>query len=500
MSQTDYIDYAQMSALRRLAYRGGRAVRGLPRTLGDIGRRIAAAVTGWFRRMGAFCAEIGRAARHGDAATRASFAVMGVGSMAHRQVVRGALYLVSEVLFVLYLVFFGGAYLAKIGTLGTATAGEHWNEELQIYEYTAGDNSMQILLFSVLTLFVIGVFAVLYFSNIRAAWRTQRMIEEGQRPSSFREDIHALRDRSFHTTLLTAPTVMVTLFTVLPLLFMVLIAFTNFDKTHQPPGNLFTWVGWQNFKDIFWENPLKSYTFGNLLVWTLVWAALATFSNYILGMILALMINKKGIRLKKMWRTLFIVTIAVPQFVGLLIMSQILQEQGVLNVLLQEWGLTGSPLPFLSDGTWAKVTVILVNMWVGVPYTILITSGILMNIPEDLYESARIDGAGPVRTFMKITLPYMLFVTTPYLITQFVGNINNFNVIYFLTGGGPLTLDYYQAGKTDLLVTWLYKQTVEQQNYNLAATIGIMVFLVSAVFSLIVYNSTASSRKEDQFQ
>ena len=129
----------------------------------------------------------------------------------------------------------------------------------------------------------------------------------------------------------------------------------------------------------------------------------------------------------------------------------------------------------------------------------LITSGILLNIPEDLYESAKIDGAGPVRTFFRITLPYMLFVTTPYLITQFVGNINNFNVIFLLSNGGPLTLDYYQAGKTDLLVTWLYKQTVNDQNYALAATIGIMVFLISAVLSLVVYNSSASARKEEEF-
>jgi arabinogalactan oligomer/maltooligosaccharide transport system permease protein len=130
----------------------------------------------------------------------------------------------------------------------------------------------------------------------------------------------------------------------------------------------------------------------------------------------------------------------------------------------------------------------------------LITSGILMNIPADLYESARIDGAGVVKTFTHITLPYMIFVTTPYLITQFVGNINNFNVIYLLTGGGPLSLDYYQGGKTDLLVTWLYKLTVNNQDYNLASAIGIIIFLITASLSLLVYNLSGSSRKEESFQ
>ena len=215
---------------------------------------------------------------------------------------------------------------------------------------------------------------------------------------------------------------------------------------------------------------------------------------------LALLINRKSIRFKGMWRTVFVMTIAVPQFVSLLLMSQLLSEQGALNVLLQKLGLATEALPFLTNPTWARVTVIVVNMWVGIPYTLLITTGILMNIPEELYESARIDGAGPFATFRKITMPYMLFVTAPYLITQFVGNVNNFNLIYLLTGGGPLSLDYYQAGKTDLLVTWLYKQTVIEQNYNLASAIGILVFILSAVLSLLVYTRSSAVRKEEEFQ
>ena len=215
-------------------------------------------------------------------------------------------------------------------------------------------------------------------------------------------------------------------------------------------------------------------------------------------MILALMINKKGIKLKKLWRTVFVVTIAVPQFVSLLLMGRLLADLGAANVLLGYLGI--APVQFLTNATIARITVIVVNMWVGIPYTMLITSGILMNIPSDLYESARIDGAGTIKTFTKITLPYMLFVTTPYLITQFIGNMNNFNVIYLLSAGGPLSLDYYQAGKTDLLVTWLYKLTVNQQDFNLASAIGIIIFVISAVLSLVVYNSSSSVKKEDTFQ
>lgn len=264
---------------------------------------------------------------------------------------------------------------------------------------------MLILLFSVLTMVLALAFIILYFAGIKASYRAQRLQEKGKRLPKFREDVKALLNEKFHITLLAVPVVMVLVFTILPLIFMILIAFTNFDKNHQPPGNLFTWVGFQNFQDIFWQDPLKSFTFGNLLVWTLVWAVFATFTNYILGMILALMINKKGIKFKKFWRTIFIITIAVPQFVSLLIMSQILKDQGAVNVLLQQLGLIQEPIPFLSDGTLAKITVVIVNMWVGIPYTMLITSGILMNIPEDLYESARIDGAGRSKPFSKSPCP-----------------------------------------------------------------------------------------------
>ena len=242
------------------------------------------------------------------------------------------------------------------------------------------------------------------------------------------------------------------------------------------------------------------YAFRRILIWTLVWAFFATFLNYFLGIILAMLINKKGVKFKAFYRTLFVLAIAVPQFVSLLVMKNVLAEAGPVNVLLQELGWISAPLPFFTDPMWARMTIIAVNLWIGIPYTMLIVSGILMNIPDDLYEAARIDGASPFVMFRKITMPYVLFVTTPYLITQLVGNINNFNVIYFLTGGTPATLDYYQAGKTDLLVTWLYKLTVNSRDYSYAATIGILVFIICSLLSLITFRRSASYKNEEAFQ
>lgn len=437
--------------------------------------------------------------RRGDWKTRLSFLIMGSGCIARKQIVKGLLYLAAEVAYICYFIFFGWQYLSKFNTLGTEKFYRVWDESRQIYLNTAGDNSLLILLYSLMTLFITAGLVFLYISNVRAAYRSQVLWENGKPIPTFKEDLKSLTDKNYHTMLLSLPTLGTIALTVLPLLFMILMAFTNFDRNHQPPGNLFTWVGFQNFADVFWQNPMKSRTFFGLLSWTLVWAVMATITCFIFGMILALMINKKGIRLKSMWRTIFVTTIAVPAFVTLLLMSKALHDLGPINVFLQNMGWITEPIHFLTDGNLAKVTVIVVNMWIGIPYTMLSTSGILMNIPADLYESARIDGAGPVVQFFKITLPYMLFVMGPNLITTFISNINNFNVIYLLTGGDPKSLNYFQAGETDLLVTWLYKLTVNQQDYNLAATIGILIFVVCAVISLITFNFTASAKKEETF-
>ncbi len=444
--------------------------------------------------------DIGSIYKDGDWKTRLSYLVMGFGCLSRGQIIKGLLYLLFQVAVILYYVIFGWHYVSKLGTLGTVTVQKVYVEGSKFPINVPGDNSMLILLFGVMSLLILVPTAVIWLANIRSAGNVQRDVDDGKKPVNFLVDAKTLLNERFHITLLSVPMISLSVFTVLPIIFMILIAFTNFDKMHQPPAKLFQWVGLSNITEFFGSNPLVTTTFTGILGWTVIWAIFATFTNYLFGMILAMMINKKGIRLKKMWRTIFVITIAIPQFVSLMLMSKMLAKTGVVNVLLLQWGWIDQAIPFLDNAAYARIVVIIINMWVGIPYSMLITTGILMNIPRDLYESAAIDGAGPIKQFTKITLPYMLFVTAPYLITQFVGNINNFNVIFLLTQGGPKSLDYYQAGKTDLLVTWLYKLTVDEQAYNLASTVGIFIFIITGTLSLIVYNRSGSVKREEEFQ
>lgn len=436
---------------------------------------------------------------HGDWATRLSFFLMGFGCLRRGRIARGVLYLAVQAAFWIFFFTFGLPYIAQLGTLGTASAGETWDEERGIFVYTAGDNSMLILLYGVSSLVISLLYLLMWASSIRVCRETELLWREGVRLPRLSDELDALRGERFHTVLLALPCAAVLIFTVLPLLFMILIAFTNYDRFHMPPGNLFTWVGLSNFRAILGlgDNALLGATFRSILIWTLVWAFFATVTNYIFGMLLALLISRRGIRAKKLFRSVFVTTIAIPQFVSLMFMRNLLAEGGLVNVFLMQMGWIDTPIRFLTDATLAKCTVLAVNMWVGIPYSMLITTGILLNIPADLYEAARIDGASPWMQFRKITLPYVLFITAPYLITQFVGNINNFNVIWLLSSGGPMSGELYQGGHTDLLVTWLYRITTGEQNYKLASVIGILTFAVCAVFSLIVYSRTASAGEGD---
>ena len=445
-------------------------------------------------------ATIGQCFSKGNTITKLSFFIFGLGNLLNQQIARGLIFLGIEIAYLVYMISFGFGALGGLTTLGTVTQEEVWSPELGIYTYTDGDNSMLFLLYGVITIFL--TLAIIFIGMVsgKSAFCTQYRKEKGMSIPTFKDDLHSATEENLHVVMMGIPIVGILIFTIAPLVFTILVAFTNYDHEHQPPGNLFTWVGLQNFADLFSSSGKLADTFWPVLGWTLIWAVFATFTCYLGGLILALLINRKGTKAKGFWRFMFVISIAVPQFVTLLSMKTIFNDNGPVNILLMDLGIIDKPIYWFTDPTLAKIIIIVVNFWIGVPFTMLSTTGILQNIPGELYEAAKIDGANAITIFFKITLPYMIFVMTPNLITSFTGNINNFNVIYLLSGGGPSTADYYYAGKTDLLVTWLYKLTIDRKDYNLGAVIGILTFIVLATVSLATYRNTASYKDEGAFQ
>lgn len=472
----------------------------------------------FFKAIGNFFVRFGRSFAQGDIFVKLSAVIMGAGYFRRGQFIKGILLTVLEVVFVLGMVFAGAPYLEKFPTLGTVESKMVYNPITGKNEASDYDHSFKILLYSVVAIIIIVAFIFIYLQNIINVYKLQKLAEEGKHINTFAEDIKELKNDKFHIALLTLPSLGVILFTIVPLIVMVTIAFTNYDSSHLPPSKLFTWVGFKNFKNLFGTTATSSfgYSFGKILTWTLVWAFFATLTTYFGGIFLAKFINSPKTKLPKMWRTIFIITIAVPQFVTLLLVRNFFADSGIVNTICSSCGITDflkdiglvkanlTYIPFLSSPGWAKVMIILINIWIGVPYQMLIATGVLMNIPAELSESAKIDGANAVQSFIHITMPYMLFITGPALITQFVQNINNFNVIYLLTQDIYTTQDQRLAASSgkevDLLVTWLFRLTSDKYNYKMAAVISIMVFIVCAIFTLLAFNRTIKGDREENFQ
>ncbi len=462
----------------------------------------------------------------GSIGTKLSHFICGAGNLYHGQIIKGLIYLALQVLFVLYMVLCPGivgpnnvihptGYKSLIN-LGLPYFSENTSGRWSPNTKITTPNSFLMLLLGLVTIAIIILYIIIWLSNIKSSYLADTAVKEGRKPSSFKDDLKALADNRFHILMLTPTCLAALIFTLLPTILMICIAFTTYNDFEMTAAGttLFHWSGFNNFAAIFTMDSTSSLgveigaRFLPVLGWTFLWAILATFTCYFGGILLAVLINKKGLKFKKVFRTIFILTIAIPQFISLLVMRNLLMSTGPVNQFLINIGLIKEPISFLGqnsgDNPWlARLMVVIINMWLGIPYTMLMTSGILMNIPADLYEAAKVDGTSKVKMFFKITLPYIIFITTPYLIGSFVGNINSFNTIFLLTGGGPSIVAEgatYKAGQTDLLVTWLYKLTIENGDYNTGAIIGIFTFLITATITLITYRRSKAYNEEDTFQ
>ena len=424
--------------------------------------------------------------------------IMGAANLAAGQIIKGLLFLAIEAGVIAFLLVPEGGihWISMLPGLGEKVRQEIWSDDVGGYIYTDYDQSQLILLYGIASICIIVLLVVVWRANVRSGYKALCLKKEGKKVTII-DDVKSLFDENVHKLLMMPPTICLAIFTILPLLYMMSMAFTNYSK----PDNLilFDWVGLKNFTALFDSTSTIGKQFVPVLIWTLIWAFFATFLNFFLGTFVAIVIGRKSIKFKGFWRGCLSLTIAVPQFVSLMIIRSMMQPEGIINRMLLDAGLIAEKLPFLTNATWARVMVIIINCWVGIPYTIMQVTGILQNIPAEQYEAATIDGANAVQQFRHITLPYMIFVMTPYIITQFTGNINNFNIIYLLTRGEPLQIGN-SAGDTDLLVTWLYKLTVDQQNYKMGAVIGIFTFVVLAVVSLITYRSSGSYKDEEGFK
>ncbi len=425
----------------------------------------------------------------GNGNVSASMIVMGLGQLMYKQWVKGFMFLFIQIAFIAYFVLTGATDLFGFFTLGTRESNAWYGVE--------GDNSVVMLIMGILAILIIILYTAVYVANIKDVYRTQCAADTLKKPASFKQEAGALLDKSFHKTALALPVIGVCVFSILPIVFMILIAFTNYGGDIVPPA-LVDWVGFDNFGKILSLGQFAP-TFFKIFGWNMLWAVLATAINYFAGLGLALLLNKKCVKGKAFWRAFPILAYAIPGFITLLGFKFMFSYGGPINYYIQQGG--GAAVGFLGlDAKWtARFIGLAVNAWISIPSTMLLATGILSNLNNDLYEAARVDGASAWKQFVKITLPYVLFATTPVLISQFIGNFNNFGIFYFLRGG--LYVDgYFLASDTDLLINWLYNMSIDNNYYSIGAAISLVIFVITSIISLTVYVLSPSYKQEETFR
>ena len=343
------------------------------------------------------------------------------------------------------------------------------------------DHSVMLMLGGIIAVFVLLIFLAIWLYNIRDAYMTRQKMEGGLSISSaqyFRD----LWKNSFEYIMITPGLLLVLFISLVPIVFSILVAFTNYNANFIPPRRLVEWTGFDTFGRIIGIKIWGS-TFVQIFIWTVAWAFLATFSAYAFGMFQALVLRSKQVVFRTFWRSIFILPWAVPGLVSMLIFRVMLNKDGVINQMLLGAGIISESIPFLSNTFWARLCLILVNIWLGFPYFMALISGIMTTIPQEQYEAAQIDGANTLQQFRSITLPFILASTAPQILMSVTFNFNNFNMIYFLTGGGPANPNFQMAGSTDILISWIFKLTLDQRMYNYASALSIFIFIIVASVS-----------------
>jgi arabinogalactan oligomer/maltooligosaccharide transport system permease protein len=343
------------------------------------------------------------------------------------------------------------------------------------------DHSIMLMLGGIIAVLVLLLFAAVWVWNISDAYRTRRRIDGGEQISSG-DYFRGLWKKSFEYIMVSPGMILVIFISIVPIVFAVLVAFTNYNANFIPPRRLVEWTGFDTFARII-QVKIWGGTFVQVFIWTTIWAFLATFSSYTFGLLQALILRAKAVRLRKVWRAIFILPWAVPGLVSMLVFRAMLHSEGAINQLLLGSGIIRDAIPFLSDPFWARLCLVLVNVWLGFPYFMALISGVMVTVPQEMYEASQIDGANVFQQFRSITLPTILASTAPQLLMSVTFNFNNFNMIYFLTGGGPANPNFQMAGSTDILISWIFKLTLDQRMYNYASALSIFIFIIVASVS-----------------
>lgn len=292
---------------------------------------------------------------------------------------------------------------------------------------------------------------------------------------------------------LTPALLSIAVLSLAPMLYTIWISFTNWNAMHFMNYNF---VGLQNYQDLITPNNPLAAVFIPTFLWTLTFAFLTTAVNYFAGLLLAVLLNNRNIKEAPLYRSLLIIPWAVPGLISLLAWQGLLnQSYGQVNAVLHLVGI--GAVPWLVNPFWARVAILMVNLWASYPYMMTVCTGALQSIPEEIYEASAIDGATWWQKFRFISMPSVWRISLPLLIPSFAFSFNNFNTVFLLTGGGPARNSTPFAGYTDILASAAYKMTLTYNRYDYAATISVILFIIVGVISWANMQFTGAFKEVD---
>jgi len=439
--------------------------------------------------------------------------IWGSGQLYNKQFAKGFVFLAIQ-LIIIGIELGTGDYFASTfefryagffisGIWGMITLGTQLSE-LTFDGLTPGDHSVMLLIQGIIAALIILILIGIWVSNIKDAYLTAKAAEDNGEVVSSRKWLQSTWENSFEYILMIPAGIMLMFFVLMPIIFSLMIAFTNYNINNMPPGNLVDWVGLNNFRFLFSIGDIPGgdrwlHTFIHVSIWTVIFATFGTLVPFFFGLFQAVILNNKRVKFKKAWRSILILPWAMPAFISQLNFQQIFNGTfGPLNRFLMERGIISSPIHWLTDANpWLpRMTIILIQIWLAAPYFMALMSGIMTSISKDVYEASEIDGANERQQFWKITLPLVVAATAPLLIMSFAHNFNNFGIIYFITQGGPTNPNFIMAGQTDILISWIFKLTVDNMMYNIASVMAIIIFLVIGTMSALNFMQTKAFKEE----
>lgn len=415
-----------------------------------------------------------------------TFLLPGLGQILNKQYIKGLLFLLVSV----FIYIIAIPYALGFGNYqGTGLSGL-----ISLAEGGARlDKSLIFMIEGIIALFLVIIALIAMYLSFRDVIKVEKRMIKGIRPNNWFESKTRINQDGF-PYLVSFPALILTVFIVLvPISTAILLSFTGMDPKHQ---SKFPWVGLNNYKLIALGEGLAGSVFWLILRWTVVWTLVATSLAIFIGFSLALIANNERIIGKRFFRTVYLLPWAVPAFITIMFFSIMFSPGGSLTVILSK--LLGRTLNVKTDPTAARITLILLQSWLGSAYIFLLSTGVLQAIPSDLYEAADIDGASGWQKIRHITLPMVLFQTAPLLVGQYTFNFNNFSIIYLFNGGGPFNPSSYGnlAGTTDLLISYIFKLTMENQYQAIGAAITVVISMGLMFFAFIGFRNSKAFKEE----